>query len=148
MSCRTDSRVECQLLDAEAPAQGRARPSRPAGAAGGRLGCAGGLGLRNEGSGRTRPAAEALPRVKLIALASRQHACRRPAVALHRFQVRCPARRRRSVTSESEQKTLKFLFGHQQQIGRASCRERVCQYVSISGVAVSSKQKENKTTTN
>src|SRR3546814_6024620 len=88
MSCRTDSRVEFQLLDAEAPAQCRARPSRPAGAAGGRLGCAGGLGLRNEGSGRTRPAAEALPRVKLIALASRQHACRRPAVALHRFQVR------------------------------------------------------------
>src|SRR3546814_8922582 len=82
MSCRTDSRVEFQLLDAEAPAQCRARPSRPAGAAGGRLGCAGGLGLRNEGSGRTRPAAEALPRVKLIALASRQHACRRPAVAL------------------------------------------------------------------
>src|SRR3546814_8981979 len=87
------------------------------------LGCAGGLGLRNEGSGRTRPAAEALPRVKLIALASRQHACRRPAVALHRFQVRCPARRRRSVTSESEQKTLKFLFGHQQLRGDRAPRQ-------------------------
>src|SRR3546814_15268308 len=45
---------------------------------------------------------------------ARQHACRRPAVALHRVQLRCPARRRRSVTSESEQKTLKFLFGHPQ----------------------------------
>src|SRR3546814_11037842 len=29
-----------------------------------------------------------------------------------------------------------------QEIGRASCRERVCQYVSISGVAVSLKKKE------
>src|SRR3546814_15676028 len=29
------------------------------------------------------------------------------------------------------------------QIGRASCRERVCQYVSISGVAVSLKKKKN-----
>src|SRR3546814_15018756 len=28
------------------------------------------------------------------------------------------------------------------QIGRASCRERVCQYVSISGVAVSLKKKK------
>src|SRR3546814_13290474 len=35
----------------------------------------------------------------------------------------------------------------QQQIGRASCRERVCQYVSISGVAVSlKKNKHNKNT--
>src|SRR3546814_13518602 len=30
------------------------------------------------------------------------------------------------------------------QIGRASCRERVCQYVSISVVAVSLKNKKNK----
>src|SRR3546814_17715450 len=30
------------------------------------------------------------------------------------------------------------------QIGRASCRERVCQYVSISGVAVSLKKKKKK----
>src|SRR3546814_12802961 len=29
-----------------------------------------------------------------------------------------------------------------QEIGRASCRERVCQYVSISGVAVSLKKKK------
>src|SRR3546814_13420201 len=29
------------------------------------------------------------------------------------------------------------------EIGRASCRERVCQYVSISGVAVSLKKKNN-----
>src|SRR3546814_13979384 len=33
-------------------------------------------------------------------------------------------------------------FSHQ--IGRASCRERVCQYVSISGVAVSLKKKKKK----
>src|SRR3546814_3104940 len=33
---------------------------------------------------------------------------------------------------------LQYAFG---QIGRASCRERVCQYVSISEVAVSLKQK-------
>src|SRR3546814_14164456 len=32
-----------------------------------------------------------------------------------------------------------------QQIGRASCRERVCQYVSISVVAVSLKKKNKKT---
>src|SRR3546814_17557782 len=31
-------------------------------------------------------------------------------------------------------------------IGRASCRERVCQYVSISVVAVSLKQQQNSTT--
>src|SRR3546814_16340195 len=30
---------------------------------------------------------------------------------------------------------------HGKEIGRASCRERVCQYVSISGVAVSLKKK-------
>src|SRR3546814_12554022 len=29
------------------------------------------------------------------------------------------------------------------EIGRASCRERVCQYVEISGVAVSFKKKQN-----
>src|SRR3546814_16292893 len=34
-----------------------------------------------------------------------------------------------------------FQFGDQQ-IGRASCRERVCQYVSISVVAVSLKKKK------
>src|SRR3546814_9372781 len=54
---------------------------------------------------------------------ARQHACRRPAVELHRFQVRCPARRRRSVTSESDQKTLKFLFGHQQLRGDRAPRQ-------------------------
>src|SRR3546814_19856937 len=31
------------------------------------------------------------------------------------------------------------------EIGRASCRERVCQYVSISGVAVSLKNTKNET---
>src|SRR3546814_16006018 len=33
------------------------------------------------------------------------------------------------------------LLGARQEIGRASCRERVCQYVSISVVAVSLKKK-------
>src|SRR3546814_17426422 len=32
-------------------------------------------------------------------------------------------------------------FWPEMEIGRASCRERVCQYVSISGVAVSLKKK-------
>src|SRR3546814_18850001 len=35
-----------------------------------------------------------------------------------------------------------FLSGGQSEIGRASCRERVCQYVSISVVAVSLKKKK------
>src|SRR3546814_12064301 len=34
-----------------------------------------------------------------------------------------------------------------QKIGRASCRERVCQYVSISVVAVALKKKNNRTLT-
>src|SRR3546814_14576953 len=34
-----------------------------------------------------------------------------------------------------------FTQSANQQIGRASCRERVCQFVSISGVAVSYKKK-------
>src|SRR3546814_12571785 len=33
-------------------------------------------------------------------------------------------------------------MGENLQIGRASCRERVCQYVEISGVAVSLKKKK------
>src|SRR3546814_20994357 len=39
-----------------------------------------------------------------------------------------------------------FEFGSGLEIGRASCRERVCKYVSISVVAVSLKKKKNKTT--
>src|SRR3546814_17379629 len=38
-------------------------------------------------------------------------------------------------------------YGHLSEIGRASCRERVCQYVSISVVAVSL-NKKTQTTTN
>src|SRR3546814_12446451 len=34
-----------------------------------------------------------------------------------------------------------------EEIGRAACRERVCQYVSISGVAVSLKKKKDKRNT-
>src|SRR3546814_12927196 len=37
--------------------------------------------------------------------------------------------------------------GHRVEIGRASCRERVCQYVYISVVAVSLKKKSTKTLT-
>src|SRR3546814_20168319 len=37
---------------------------------------------------------------------------------------------------------------HPSQIGRASCRERVCQYVSISVVAVAFKKKEIQYTVN
>src|SRR3546814_15357535 len=50
----------------------------------------------------------------------------------------------RSVCCEPEQVLITSGI-HQSvsvQIGRASCRERVCQYVSISGVAVSLKQKK------
>src|SRR3546814_17754581 len=35
-------------------------------------------------------------------------------------------------------------LAHRGQIGRATCRERVCQYVSISGVAESIKKKNKK----
>src|SRR3546814_14309633 len=35
--------------------------------------------------------------------------------------------------------------GHHRQLGRASCRERVCQYVQISVVAGTSKQQEHTT---
>src|SRR3546814_12301866 len=38
-------------------------------------------------------------------------------------------------------------IGQAQEIGRASCRERVCQYVSISVVAVSLKKKKINTKT-
>src|SRR3546814_11956694 len=39
-------------------------------------------------------------------------------------------------------------FGHGKEIGRASCRERVCQYVEISVVAVSLKKKHATKTDN
>src|SRR3546814_16631886 len=38
-----------------------------------------------------------------------------------------------------------FVTARREQIGRASCRERVCQYVSISVVAVSLKKQTTKT---
>src|SRR3546814_12313677 len=40
---------------------------------------------------------------------------------------------------------LGIQLGHAGQIGRASCRERVCQYVSIQVVAVSIKKKKPQT---
>src|SRR3546814_20623138 len=47
--------------------------------------------------------------------------------------------------SETDRRTLARYFGvDEQQIGRASCRERVCQYVSISVVDVSLKKKKSK----
>src|SRR3546814_16851499 len=44
-----------------------------------------------------------------------------------------------SVTNSSSTPTT-LKTGNSHEIGRASCRERVCQYVYISGVAVSYKQ--------
>src|SRR3546814_16762255 len=47
------------------------------------------------------------------------------------------------VVREAEQIKIAAIAGDQQkEIGRASCRERVCQYVSISVVAVSLKKKK------
>src|SRR3546814_12569504 len=40
-----------------------------------------------------------------------------------------------------------LMAGRTPEIGRASCRERVCQYVSISGVAGSLKKKRNRSST-
>src|SRR3546814_17287996 len=40
---------------------------------------------------------------------------------------------------------MDLLYGRWSQIGRASCRERVCQYVLISVVAGSLKKKQRKT---
>src|SRR3546814_15088754 len=48
---------------------------------------------------------------------------------------------RGSPLSSSRFAALAPFYTRRAQIGRASCRERVCQYVSISVVAVSLKQK-------
>src|SRR3546814_13333760 len=58
--------------------------------------------------------------------------CRR----LRRAQLALQITRRRVDSEASGDR------GATEQIGRASCRERVCQYVSISVVAVSLKKKE------
>src|SRR3546814_16867095 len=46
-----------------------------------------------------------------------------------------------AVSLDSAFLCAKHAVPHLEQIGRASCRERVCQYVSISVVAVSLKKK-------
>src|SRR3546814_14199281 len=46
-----------------------------------------------------------------------------------------------TIFSEWLNVVVRSAWAYSDQIGRASCRERVCQYVSISGVAVSSKRK-------
>src|SRR3546814_14301267 len=51
-------------------------------------------------------------------------------------------RRRYRKTRRAEEQWIAPLATALQQIGRASCRERVCQYVSISVVAVSLKKKQ------
>src|SRR3546814_15480577 len=67
-----------------------------------------------------------------------------------RLERREPEHRRRAAeeTLDPRRRIIIFLerkgprVAEPAQIGRASCRERVCQYVSISGVAVSLKQKK------
>src|SRR3546814_19923344 len=52
----------------------------------------------------------------------------------------------KDMTEEESAPLLSYLFQHQvrpEQIGRASCRERVCQYVWITVHAVSLIKKEN-----
>src|SRR3546814_11420358 len=55
----------------------------------------------------------------------------------------CPVRRRRADISNYPSSS-----GLAAQIGRASCRERVCQYVEISVVAVALKKKQTKNKAN
>src|SRR3546814_11354998 len=54
--------------------------------------------------------------------------------------------RRAAECARARAPSLRAVFVHE--IGRASCRERVCQYVCISVVAVSLKKKKNKKTNN
>src|SRR3546814_11752855 len=54
------------------------------------------------------------------------------------------AHARTSWTSEGESRSCPWARSARSKIGRASCRERVCQYVSISVVAVSLKKKKKK----
>src|SRR3546814_18333670 len=48
-----------------------------------------------------------------------------------------------AVSEQHHEEHPTVQHGNAGQIGRASCRERVCQYVSISVVAVSLKKKNN-----
>src|SRR3546814_15610944 len=56
-------------------------------------------------------------------------------------EPRSPARVYEQASQLSANDILQHLLVQGQEIGRASCRERVCQYVSISVVAVSLKKK-------
>src|SRR3546814_17000098 len=65
----------------------------------------------------------------------------------HRAICRLTARTRVVITGTPVENNTFDLYGQLSfacQIGRASCRERVCQYVSISVVAVSLKKKKKK----
>src|SRR3546814_16627827 len=70
---------------------------------------------------------------------------------VHRFHDDCDGlvRRRGGPDADSQRRrhSKKYAYAHCIQIGRASCRDRVCQYVEISVVAVSS-TKQPKTTNN
>src|SRR3546814_19426090 len=71
---------------------------------------------------------------------SRSGATRRKRI---RDEQCCPHQIRRDVTAPRIN-TVILDIHRQLKIGRASCRERVCQYVSISVVAVSLKKKKEK----
>src|SRR3546814_18112587 len=58
------------------------------------------------------------------------------------FAVGDPPEHVERAAGEREHADVQHLDDDQGEIGRASCRERVCQYVSLSVVAVSLKQKK------
>src|SRR3546814_20266820 len=59
-------------------------------------------------------------------------------------QVQCLFPKPINFQAEKNSSCPNFETGLRGEIGRASCRERVCQYVKISVVAVSLKKKKNK----
>src|SRR3546814_18257545 len=74
--------------------------------------------------------------------------CSSDLVPLHHQQPRRAHRPLRDAEQRVHARRAEvLLFKHVDldEIGRASCRERVCQYVSISVVAVSLKKKRNNT---
>src|SRR3546814_13462101 len=56
----------------------------------------------------------------------------------------CEAARRHVRCSPNNMSTTQNVYLHRGEIGRASCRERVCQYVKLSVIAVSFTYKEQR----
>src|SRR3546814_18954556 len=66
---------------------------------------------------------------------------RRASPAFFRTSKRCRDAAHRRGKADRHQTSRHIDLRRQREIGRASCRERVCQYVEISVVAVSLKKK-------